>query len=90
MIFISFLIRLTTAVFLIRHCLGPLFVCSEAVARRWSVKKVLLKFLENSPVSEIFFKKVAGPQLANFPVNFAKTLRTPFFTEHLWRTAFVC
>ena len=45
-----------------------------------------------------FFNKVAGLRPATllkketlakvyFPVNFAKFLRTPFFTEHLWTTA---
>ena len=44
----------------------------------------------------LFFNKVAGLGPANllkkdsnrcFPVNFAKFLRTPFFTEHLWTAA---
>ena len=35
------------------------------------------------------FKIVQGRPLCTlcFPVNFAKFLRTPFFTEHLWSTA---
>ena len=47
-----------------------------------------------APVSEPLFNKVADPQLATllktrpwhrcFPVAFAKFLRTPFLTEHLW------
>ena len=47
----------------------------------------------------LFFNKVADLRPATllkkrlwhwcFPVNFAKFLRTPFFTEHLWVTASV-
>ena len=46
----------------------------------------------------LFLNKVAGLGPATllkrlwrscFLVNFAKFLRTPFFTEHLWATAFV-
>ena len=32
-----------------------------------------------------FIKKET--QVQGFPVNFAKFLRTPFLTEHLWATA---
>ena len=70
----------------------------EAVARRSSIKKEFLEILQNSQentCASLFFNKVAGlgPQACNFinketlaqvfPVNFAKFLRTPFFTEHL-------
>ena len=48
---------------------------------------------EGSTCAGIFFDKVAGPQNCNFikkrlqhrlfPMKFAKTLRRPYFTEHL-------
>ena len=47
---------------------------SEAVVRSCSVKKVFLKFLQNSQVF---------PQAQEFPLNFATFYRAPFFTEHL-------
>ena len=70
----------------------------EAVPKRCSVKKVFLKILQNSQENTCdrvsFFNKVAGLRPATllkkrlwhrcFPVNFAKFLRTPFLTEHLW------
>ena len=64
---------------------------TEAVVRSCSVKKVLLKTLQNSkkiPVLLSFFNKVTNLRLATllktrlrhgcFPVYFAKFLRTPF------------
>ena len=70
-------------------------VC-EAVAQRYSVKKVFLEISQNSQENTCarvsFLIKFLRP--ANllkkrlwdrcFPMNFAKFLRTPFFTEHLW------
>ena len=52
------------------------------------------KFTGKHLCQSLFFNKVAGLRPATllkkrlwhrcFPVNFAKFLRTPFFTEHLW------
>ena len=44
------------------------------------VKKVR-KIHKKTSVSDCFLKKIAG--LRRFPLNFAKFLRTTFFTEHL-------
>ena len=49
------------------------FDMEEGVAQTCSVKKVFL---------EILLKNRLWHRC--FPVNFAKFLRTPFFTEHLW------
>ena len=70
---------------------------SEAVVWRCSVKNVFWKFREihtrKHLCQSLFFNKVAGLRSATlfkkrlwhkcFPVNFAKFLRTFFFTEHL-------
>ena len=67
----------------------------EAVVQRCSVKKGVLtnfaKLTGKHQCQTLFFDKVAGLRLATllkkrlwhgyFPVNFAKFLRTPFFTE---------
>ena len=71
-------------------------VCIEAVVRMCSVKKVFLEIShdsqENTCVSDSFLIKLqARPATLLkkslwhmcFPVNFPKSLRTPFFTEHL-------
>ena len=68
----------------------------EAVFQRCSIKKVFLEILQNSQeftCASLFFNKVEGLRPAtlikkklwyrSFPVNFAKFLRAPFFTEHL-------
>ena len=68
---------------------------TEAVVRRCSLKKVLLKILKNSQentCARVSFFKVADLRPAAllkkrlwhrcFPVNFAKFLGTPFFIEH--------
>ena len=69
----------------------------EAVAWRCSVGKVFLetlrKFTGKHMCQSFLFNKVAGLRPATllkkrlwhryFPVNFARFLRTPFFTEHL-------
>ena len=71
---------------------------SKSVVRRCSVKKIFLKTSQNSQENTCarvsFFNKVAAFRTATllkkrlwhkcFPVNFAKFLRTPFFTGHLW------
>ena len=68
----------------------------EAVVRRCSVKKMFLKisqnFQENICARVSFLIKLRGLRAATllkkklwhkcFPMNFAKYLRTPFFTEH--------
>ena len=72
--------------------------CFRRSPKRCSIKRGVLKnvakltgkFLRQS----LFFSKVAGLKPATLikkrlwhrclPVNFAKFLRTPFFTEHLW------
>ena len=70
----------------------------EVIVRRCSVKKVFLEISQNSQentcAGDYFFNKVAGLRLATllkkrlwhkcFLMNFAKFLRTPFVTEHLW------
>ena len=72
-------------------------IFSEAVAQRCSVKKMFLEILQNSKENScdrvFFLNKVAGLGPATllkkrlwhrcFPMNFAKFLRTPCFTEHL-------
>ena len=72
---------------------------SGPVSRRCSVKKMSQEISQNSQENtlrqSLFFNKVAvlGPETLLkkklwhrcFPVNFAKFLRTPFFTEHLRR-----
>ena len=69
---------------------------SEAVAQRLSVKKVFSEISQNSQENTCAIVSFAGKlqklQLylkkrlwhRCFPVNFAKFLRTPFLTEHLW------
>ena len=56
----------------------------------WKFRKIHRK----TPAPESLFNKVADPRATNlwkksfwhscFPVNFAKFLRTPSFTEHFW------
>ena len=62
----------------------------EAVVQMCSVKKVFLEISQNS--QENTYVSVWSATLLKkrlwhrcFPVNFAKFLRTTFFTEHLWR-----
>ena len=77
---------------------GPYFViksflvwkCLEAVARRCSLKKVILKISqENICARASFLIKRPATLLKKslwhryFPVNFVKFLRTPFLTENL-------
>ena len=52
---------------------APLSLSTKAVAQRCSVKKA---------VPATLLKKRHWHRC--FPANFAKFLRTPFFTEHLW------
>ena len=80
------------------------FSYAEAIVRRCSVKKVFLKkfkkFKEEHLCQSLFLNKVADLRPVTllkkrlwhryFSVNFAKFLRTPFFTEHVWATASVC
>ena len=62
---------------------------SKSVVQRCSVKKVCLKISRNSQKNTCarvpFLVKLLKKRLWHrcFPVNFAKSLRTPFFTEHL-------
>ena len=80
-----------------------LFLFSEAVAQRCSVKKAFIEISQNSQenicarVSFLTKWQASGLQLyfknglwhRCFPVNFAKFLRTPFLTEHLrWLVPF--
>ena len=61
------------------------------------VLRNFVKFTGKHLCQNLFFNKVAGLRPATllkkrlwhrcFPVNFAKFLRTPFFTEHLRTTA---
>ena len=65
-----------------------------------SVLRNFAKFTGKQPCQSPFFNKVAGLRPVTllekrfwhkcFPVNFAKFLRTPFLTEHLWTTASAC
>ena len=62
--------------------------CEKGVLRNF------IKFTGKHLCQSLFFNKVAGLRWATllknklwhrcFPVNFAKFLRTPFLTEHLW------
>ena len=57
----------------------------EAVVQRCSVKKVFLEISQNSQENTCardFIKKSLWHRC--FPVNFVKSLRTPFFIKHLW------
>ena len=58
---------------------------SEAVTRRCSVKKAFLKILQNSQEAGLRHATLLKKSVwcSCFLVNFAKFLRTPFFTEHL-------
>ena len=60
---------------------------SEAVVRRCSVREVFLEISQNSQentcVRVSFLIKLQSLWHRCFPVNFAKFLRTPFFTEYL-------
>ena len=70
-------------------------IYTEAVVQRCSIKKVFLEILQNSQENTCarvsFLIKLQGPAALLkkrlwhrcFPVNFAKFLRTLFFTEHL-------
>ena len=72
------------------------FQSTEAVAQRSSVKKVFLEISQNSQENTcarvLFSIKLRPPATLLkkrlwhrcFPLNFAKFLRTSFFTEHLW------
>ena len=55
------------------------------------VLKTFVKFTGKHLCQSLFFNKVAGLKKRlwkrYFHVNFAKFLRTPFFTEHLGMTA---
>ena len=59
---------------------------SEAVAQRCSVKKGVLrnftKFTGKHLCQSLFFNKIDNLIKFEFSVNFAKILRTPFFTEN--------
>ena len=65
----------------------------EAIVQRCSVKNVFLEISlhsQENTYASLFFKKRPTTLLKKrlwhrcFPVNFAKFLITPFFTEHLW------
>ena len=61
----------------------------EAVVGRCFVKKVFLEILQNSQENTCagVKKRLWG---RCFPVNFAKFLRTPFFSDHLWWLLLYC
>ena len=79
---------------------AKLYFITEAVVRRCSVKKVFLEITQNlqentcARVSSLIKLQAWGLRQATslkkrlwhlcFPVSFAKFLRTPFLTEHLW------
>ena len=69
-------------------------ISTEAVVRRYSVKKVFLKFRKtHRKASGLSFNNVVALRPTtllkkrlrhrHFPMNFAKLLRTPFITDHL-------
>ena len=63
---------------------GDTYFTPEAVFRRCFVKKVFFEILQNSQentCARVSFLKRLWHRC--FSVNFAKFLRTPFFTEHL-------
>ena len=79
------------------RCYLLLLFAKEAVAQTSSVKKVFLEISQNSQentCARVSFLKKLQTMACNFikkrlwhkcfPVNFAKFLRTPFLTEHLW------
>ena len=71
-------IRRILLAWLRRSC--PEVFCKKGILRNF------LKFTGKDLYKGLFFNKVAGLKLAQvFPVNFAKFLRAPFYTEHLWR-----
>ena len=56
-------------------------VGSEAVARRWSVKNLFIKILQNSQENtcvSLYLNKVEETPTQVFSVNFAQFLRIPF------------
>ena len=55
----------------------PEIFCIKGVPRNFT------KFTGKQLCQSLFFNKVARLWYRCFPVNFAKLLRTPFFTEHL-------
>ena len=61
---------------------------SEAVVRRCSVKKVFLEISKDSRKNTCarvsFLIKLQASASRCSPANFAKLIRTPFFTEHFW------
>ena len=65
------------------------FLLDRSSQRMYSVKKDVFRNLQNSQENTCarvsFLKKRLWHKC--FPVNFAKFLRTCFFTEHLWVTA---
>ena len=76
---------------------GALRLRTETVAHRCSLKKVFLEISQNSQENtcgrvSLLIKLGLGPATLLkkilwhrcFHVNFAKFLRTPLFTEHLW------
>ena len=80
--------------FLFRQHLIFVFISSEATVLRCSVEKVFLEISHNSQESvrdrvSFLIKRRLKNSLKKrlwhrcFPVNFAKFLRTPFFTEYL-------
>ena len=69
------------------------------VFRKKGVLRNFAKFRGKHLCQSFFFNKVAGRPATLlkkrlwrrcFPVNFAKFLRTPFLTEHLWWLLLVC
>ena len=69
--------------------------CSlQEVFYKKGVHRNFTKFTGKNLCQSLFFNKVAGLRPATllkkwlwhrfFPVNFAKFLRTPYFTKHLW------
>ena len=77
-----------------RHCWSIFRSSFSQVFFKVAVPKKFHNIHRKSPVSESLFDKVAGLKAYNFnkkwlqhrcfPVKFAKVLRTPIFTDHLW------
>ena len=66
--------------------LMPSLRTMEALIQRCSVKKVFLEISQNSHANTCARVSLLKKRLWHrcFPVNFVKSLRTPFLTEHLW------
>ena len=78
-------------------CFRPIISSHQKCSMKKGVLGNFAKFTGRGLWQSLFFNKVAGLRPVTLlkkrlwhrgcPMNFAKFLRTPFFTEHLWTTA---